>query len=120
MHLFLLRCLSLLLSGWSWVGVRVVKQSLVSITPGERLCGGKSVRDEGVWGEGMWDEGVRDEDVRDEDVRDEGVKDEGVRDEDVRDEGVKDEGERVGVRDEEVWLCEGYLVSDSQVRPWNV
>ena len=100
MHLFLLRCLSLLLSGWSWVGVRVVKQSLVSITPGERLCGGKSVRDEGVWGEGMWDEGVRDEDVRDE--------------------GVKDEGERVGVRDEEVWLCEGYLVSDSQVRPWNV
>ena len=105
MHLFLFRCLSLLLSGWSWVCVRVVKQSLVSITPGERLCGGKSVRDEGVWGEGMWDEGVRDEDVRDEDVRDE---------------GVKDEGERVGVRDEEVWLCEGYLVSDSQVRPWNV
>ena len=106
MHLFLLRCLSLLLSGWSWVGVRVVKQSLVSITPGERLCGGKSVRDEGVR-----DEGVRDEGVRDEGVRDEGVRDEGVRDGDVRDEGV---------RDEEVWLCEGYLVSDSQVRPWNV
>ena len=48
--------------------MRVVKQSLVSITPGERLCGGKSVRDEGVR-----DEGVRDEGVRDEDVRDEGV-----------------------------------------------
>ena len=105
MHLFLLRCLSLLLSGWSWVGVRVVKQSLVSITPGERLYGGKSVRDEGVWDEGVWDEGMWDE---------------GVRDEDVRDEDVKDEGVRVGVRDEEVWLCEGYLVSDSQVRPWNV
>ena len=65
MHLFLLRCLSLLLSGWSWVGVRVVKQSLVSITPGERLCGGKSVRDEGVGG----GRGVRGEDVRDEGVR---------------------------------------------------
>ena len=90
MDLFLLCCLFLLLSGWSWVGVRVVKQSLVSITPGERLYGGKSVRDEGVW------------------------------DEDVRDEGVRDEGVRVGVRDEEVLLCEGYLVSDSQVRPWNV
>ena len=38
----------------------------------------------------------------------------------VRDEDVMDEGVRVGMRDEGVWLCEGYLVSDSQVRPWNV